>query len=177
MDAGLHWSTIQEIDLSDGGSFIGDPDLDSKHLPGILEFFVSLVTFESKTRTDWVKDPAVYDAMPEIFISFTEKSLVDSGYRLLGRIIRHAFNSRVSTMDICQAKLIIDNNNGSDIGIQLLSEMPASMRESIYETNSSMKCIIFLLHINTKERTATKKTVGHKALNSPCQLTLVPGVP
>jgi len=134
MDDGVHWSTIQEIDLSDGGSFIGDPDIDPKHLPGILEFFASLVSFESKTRTDWVKDPAVYDAMPEIFISFAEKSRVDSGYRLLGRIIRHAFDSRVSTMDICQARLIIDNDNGGDIGIQLLSEIPASMRKSIYET-------------------------------------------
>jgi len=124
MDDGVHWSTIQEIDLSDGGSFIGDPDIDPKHLPGILEFFASLVSFESKTRTDWVKDPAVYDAMPEIFISFAEKSRVDSGYRLLGRIIRHAFDSRVSTMDICQARLIIDNDNGGDIGIQLLSEIP-----------------------------------------------------
>ena len=57
MDSGKHWTTILDIDLADGGSFISDPDLDPNHLPGILALFSSLVTFESKTRTDWVKRP------------------------------------------------------------------------------------------------------------------------
>lgn len=122
MDTENHWTAIQDIDLADGGSFISDPDLDPNHLPGILALFASLVTFQSKKRTDWVKEHAVYDTMPELFISFAEKSRVDSGYRLLGRTIRHAFDSRITSMDICKAKLIIET--GGEIGIQLLSEIP-----------------------------------------------------
>ena len=84
MDAENNWTAIQDINLANGGSFISNPDLDPNHLPGILALFASLVTFESKKRTDWVKDHAVYDTMPELFISFAEKSRVDSEYRLLG---------------------------------------------------------------------------------------------
>ena len=78
-DAGVHWSTIQDIDLALGGSFISDPDLDPKHLPGILEFFASLVTFESKTRTNWVKDPAVYDTMLEYLLLSLRNSVSTAG--------------------------------------------------------------------------------------------------
>eukprot|EP00956_Cyclotella_meneghiniana_P046014 scaffold395384_cov149-Cyclotella_meneghiniana.AAC.1 len=75
-----------DIDLADGGSFINDPDLDSKHLPGILRFFGSLVRFVSAKRTDHVKDSPIYDAMPEMLILIAEKCRIDSGFRLLARI-------------------------------------------------------------------------------------------
>jgi hypothetical protein len=59
---------------------MSDPELDPKYIPGILEFFASLVQFESKKRTDHIKDPAVYYAMPEMLIEFAENSRVDNGF-------------------------------------------------------------------------------------------------
>lgn len=61
------WTDLTTIDFSEGAVFIGDTDLDPQHLPGILEFFSSLVRFDAKKRTDHVKDSVVYDAIPEIY--------------------------------------------------------------------------------------------------------------
>ena len=33
------WTELTHIDFSEGASFIGDPELDPQHIPGILEFF------------------------------------------------------------------------------------------------------------------------------------------
>ncbi len=132
MDSELHWTSLMDIDFGDGGAFIADPSLDPEHLPGILEFFASLVRFKIITRTDHIKDPVIYDAMPEMFIQFAEKSRVDSGFRLLARTIRHAFDSRLPPMDDCIAKLIMDKNG--DVGVRLCSEIPASMKKDVYET-------------------------------------------
>ena len=126
------WTTVIDINLAQGGAFLADPTLDFKFIPGIIEFFASLVRFKSMKRTDHIKDSPIYDAMPELFIEFAEKSRVDSGYRLLGRTVRHSYDSRISPMEDCMAKLIMDNSG--DIGIQLCSEIPASMKKDVYET-------------------------------------------
>jgi hypothetical protein len=55
-------------------AFTGDPELDPQHIPGIIEFFSLLVRFDTKKRTDHVKDPVAYDAIPEMFIKFARKS-------------------------------------------------------------------------------------------------------
>ena len=66
---------IAEVDLSeDGGSFISDPNIPSRHLPGILELLASLVKFESKKQTNWKVDLPIYRAMPQLFIDFSNKS-------------------------------------------------------------------------------------------------------
>ena len=67
-----------------------------------------------------------------MFIDFANKSRVDTGYRLLGRCVRHAFDSRVSPMDQCKAQLFLDEDG--DIGIQLASQIPASMKSNVYNT-------------------------------------------
>ena len=127
MEAGNNWETIANIDFADGGAFIANPNLDPKHIPGILEFFASLVCFKSSTWTDHIKDPTIYNAMPEVFINWSEKSRVDSGYRLMSRMVRHAFDSRMPNMDESVAKLIVDEEG--NVGIQLSSEIPASMKK------------------------------------------------
>ena len=104
MDTGNLWATIQDINFADSESFISDPDLDPSHLPGIFDIFSSLVTFETNTHTDWLEHPDLYNTMTELFISIAEKSRVDSRYCLLGRTIRHAFDSHISSMDIRKAR-------------------------------------------------------------------------
>ena len=96
------------IEFSEGAAFIGDPELDPQHIPGIIEFFALLVRFDTHKRTNHQKDSAVYDAIPEMFIEFAKKSRVDSGFRLLSRMVCHAFDSRIAPMDQCSAKLIFD---------------------------------------------------------------------
>jgi hypothetical protein len=75
-----HWKELADIDFNEGASFMSDPELDPKYIPGILEFFASLVRFESKKQTDHIKHPAVYYAMPEMLIDFAENLRVDSGF-------------------------------------------------------------------------------------------------
>jgi hypothetical protein len=132
LDEAVCWETLMDIDFSDGGSFITDPDLESKFLPAVLDFFGSLVRFEYKKRTDHVKDSPIYDSMPEMLIDFAEKSRVDSGFRLLARTVRHSFDSRLSPMSDCSAKLIIDGNG--EVGIHIKSKIPASMKKDVYDS-------------------------------------------
>jgi hypothetical protein len=132
LDDAVCWDTLLDIDFSDGGSFITDPDLQQKYLPAVLDFFGSLVRFQSKKRTDHVKDSPIYDSMPEMLIDFAEKSRIDSGFRLLARTVRHSFDSRLSPMSECSAKLIIDENG--EVGIHMKSKIPASMKKNIYDS-------------------------------------------
>ena len=106
LDGDNHWSDVIDIDLVDGGSFINDPDLDSKHLQESFDSLVfgSLVRFVSAKRTDHVKDSPIYDAMPEMLILFAEKCRMDSGFRLLARTVRHSFDSRIPSMKECLAR-------------------------------------------------------------------------
>ena len=126
------WDTIMGINFGEGGAFISDPDLKPEYLPGILDLFSSLVRFESKIRTNWVKDPMVYDAMSFMFIDFVQKSRVDDGYRLLMRCVRHAFDSRCKSLDKVVGTLVLDGEG--DVGVRIGSDVPASMKNNIYAT-------------------------------------------
>ena len=127
-----HWDSILDIDFGEGGSFVMDPDLNAKYLPGVLELFSALIRFEDKKHTDWLKDSPVYECMPEMFIRFAEKSRIDSGYRLLVRCIRHSLDIRIPLMDTRTGGLVLDQDG--DIGVWLWSLVPASMRKETYET-------------------------------------------
>ena len=160
----VHWTVLIEIDIADGGAFISDPDLEPKHLPGILDMFALLVCFETKIRTDHQQDPAVYDSMPEMLIDFAAKSRVDSGYRFLARTVRHAFDSRISTMDSCKAHLIIDNDG--NVGLQIKSKIPASMKQHIYESE---------IHQNNCSVVNVLANVGHMKMNKQLVSILLSG--
>lgn len=91
------WEEIYEIDFSRGGSFIMDPAL-KEHVPDLLALFASFVTYSKEEHTDWVKDPSVYDALPNLIIDFAKNSRVDSGYRLLERCIRHGHDPKMESL-------------------------------------------------------------------------------
>ena len=69
LDNPTHWKEIGDIEFSNGGTFVTDPAL-KEHVPGILNLFSSFVKYEKKKHTSQVNDPAVYDALPEMFINF-----------------------------------------------------------------------------------------------------------
>ena len=69
-----------EIDFKEGGAFLAEPQLDPKIIQGVLSLFASFVKFESGKKTEWTKDSVVYDALPALFVKFSEKSRVDSEY-------------------------------------------------------------------------------------------------
>ena len=129
-DVSTKWDELIEINFKEGGSFLAEPDLKATYIPGVLDLFASLVTFESGKKTEWKKDAAVYDALPSLFIKFASGSRVDSGHRLLMRCVRHAFDSRAPSLDNQSASLIL--HEGS-VGIQLNAAIPASMKKQVYE--------------------------------------------
>jgi hypothetical protein len=40
------WSTIADVDLQYGGAFLADPSIETHYIPGVLEIFGSLVTYD-----------------------------------------------------------------------------------------------------------------------------------
>ena len=128
-----HWTTIvEDVNFGEGGAFISDPDFNPQYLPGTLSLFASLVSFETEKRTDWVHDPAIFDAIPSTLIDMAQHSRLDDGYRLLKRCIRHAFDSRCKSINGVVASLVKDKDD--NIGIRLGTDVPALMRKDIYQT-------------------------------------------
>lgn len=127
------WEDIIEIDFKEGGAFLAEPNLGAKNIPGVLDLFASLVRFEEGKKTEWIKDPAIYDALPSLFVKFASGSRVDSGYRLLMRCVRHAFDSRAPSLDKQTAMLILHQG---EVGIHLNADIPASMKKKVYQTGT-----------------------------------------
>ena len=44
------WEKLVDINLNHGATFLADPALNTKHIPGVLYFFASLVKFDGKKR-------------------------------------------------------------------------------------------------------------------------------
>ena len=125
------WEDLVEIDFKGGGSFLAKPDLKQEYIPGVMKLFAELVRFDPAKKTEWDKDHAVYDSLPDIFIRFAHKSRVDSGFRLLMRCVRHAFDNKTPPLEGNTAMLIA---HGGEIGIRLDAFIPASMRQKFYQT-------------------------------------------
>mmetsp|Transcript_20564 Transcript_20564/g.32365 ORF Transcript_20564/g.32365 Transcript_20564/m.32365 type:complete len:362 (-) Transcript_20564:1468-2553(-) len=88
MASATKWEELIEVDFKEGGAFLAEPGLGAKHIPGVLDLFASLVRFkESGKKTEWIKDSAVYDSLPSLFIKFADGSRVDSGYRLVTAVL------------------------------------------------------------------------------------------
>ena len=73
----------------------------------------------------------MYKALPALFIKFADGSRGDSGYCLLMRCIRHAFDSKTPSLDKITAMLILHQG---DVGIHLNANIPDSMEKTIYWT-------------------------------------------
>ena len=127
-----YWTPLIDINLEEGGSFIGDPDLKSKHAPKVLEFFSSLVDIRSKKRTDHKKEPEIYKVMPETFIEIASKSRLDSGFRVMCRAVRHNLDIKCPPVDESSCELVIDSKG--KIGVRLGGKIPASMKKNVYDT-------------------------------------------
>jgi hypothetical protein len=125
------WQNLAEVDFKGGGSFLAEPDLDQKDIPGIMNVFAELVRFEEGKKTDWQRDHRIYETLPSIFIKFADKSRFDSGFRLLMRCVRHAFDTKTTRLDNKTAMLI---KHGDEIGLHIETAIPASMRQNVYKT-------------------------------------------
>ena len=82
-----------------------------------------------KKKTNWIKDEALYNSLPELIINFAFKSRVDSCHRLLMRCVRHAMDSRTPSLHGNTATIITHNGH---FGIEITSPMPASMKKMTY---------------------------------------------
>lgn len=125
-DNPLKWTTVTDIDLGEGGSFLLDNNLDQKYLPRILGLFSELVRFQfdKKGTDDNVKDHKVYRCVPKMFIDFAEKARLDSGFRLIARCIRHSYDSRTHPIhECCVARIVVDRNG--EVGLLLSHRVPA----------------------------------------------------
>ena len=129
IDHPTQWTTIANVELQYGAAFLSQPEITSDHIPGILQLFGSLVTYETATQSGWMKK--ISETMPAVLVKFASSCRLGCGYRLLARCARHALDSRMPPIDKETSKLIIHNG---EVGIHLTSDVPASMKSDIYRT-------------------------------------------
>ena len=125
------WKQIYQLQFCKGGTFVTEPSL-RQHVPALLHLFASFVKYERKKYTEWVKDPAVYDALPSMIIKFAQNSRIDSGYRLLERCVRHGHDPRMKSLFDNSAD-IIQLEDGT-LGMAINAKVPASMKKDIYDS-------------------------------------------
>ena len=73
----------------------------------------------------------IFNVMPSMLIDFANGCRVDSGYRLLQRCLRHAFDTKAEPLLNKKASLILVGD--SKVGITLQNNISASMRDSMYD--------------------------------------------
>ena len=129
IDHPTQWSNIADVELQYGAAFLSQTEITSDHISGILQLFGSLVTYDTTAQSGWMKK--ISDAMPAVLVNFASRCRLGCGYRLLTRCARHAFDSRMPPIDKETSKIIIHNG---EIGIHLVSNVPASMKSDIYRT-------------------------------------------
>ena len=123
------WNKLIDIEFKDGAAFLHEPEITTQHVPGLLKLFGSMTTFKPGNESRWKNHKSLYAALPSIIIQFTFDCRVDSGYRLLMRCIRHAFDSRTKSLKNQTPTLI---THQGEVGIHLSSSIPASMKSSVY---------------------------------------------
>ena len=126
---GEHWTRIATIDFKMGGAFINN--VDNKYVPSVLELLQSLVECDTSEKkiTSWQNDGPVFDAVPSIYVKFASMCRAKLGYRVLRRMLRHAFDSRTKPLDDTSVDLIWYKGKA---GIHLSCEIPASMKKQMY---------------------------------------------
>lgn len=129
LDVCTRWSKIVDIELQYGGAFLADPAIQSQHVPGIIELFGSMVTYDKGNKKGWMKK--VCDMMPAMLVCFASQSHLGCGYRLLAHCAQHTFDSKMSPADNATLMLIL---HGGEVGIHLTSNVPASMMSDVYRS-------------------------------------------
>ena len=123
------WNKLYDIEFKEGAAFLHEPELTTQYVPGLLKLFGALTTFKPGNESGWKSHKSLYAALPSIILQFAFDCRVDSGYRLLMRCVRHAFDSRTQSLKNQTATLIVHEG---EVGIHLSSSIPASMKSSVY---------------------------------------------
>ena len=125
---------IMTAELVDGGRFISDTvNLADKDVPQMLELIAAFVKVNpGYSHCDFEK--GIFDVMPSMLVDFANGCRVDSGYRLLERCLRHAFDNKAETI-LNKEVTFIRTKNGN-IGITINNHIPASMRDKIYDVEA-----------------------------------------
>jgi hypothetical protein len=120
------------IDLMQGGLFIGTPGLSISDIVGVLQIICELVNIDTSNNTN-TQDiiERTYSVIPTFIINIAKRSRFDSGgYRLLKQCIRNAMDS--FAIDVRQAMVSVVNVN-SDVGLLMKHKVRASMKNEVYD--------------------------------------------
>ena len=124
---------------TEGGSFISKPEFRNE-VPRILKLLSNCVTFDPTVKYTKFDSP-VYGVIPVIVTEIANKSRRDSGYRLCCRCVRHATDTKFYPKQISDIRVIeITNNGKKEICYEWSCQIPASMKQTIYNTKVCITC-------------------------------------
>ena len=94
------------------GRFISDTThLKDDMIADILSLFAGTVTYDSTVKYTKYESPE-YAVMPSAFLIFANECGVNSGYWLLKRCLRHAFDSKSPSILTSKVKLFRHKEDG-----------------------------------------------------------------
>ena len=123
----LEWNFAE-----DGGKFVSHPSL-SERIPEVVGFIADFIRFEKKKYTHW--DSPYYRVIPTMLVDIAYGCRIDSGFRLIQRCGRHAVDSKIDPLELARHGIFFVDEETQKIGLKLSNYVPASMRESVYETH------------------------------------------
>ena len=138
-------NVLEHIDISiERGSFISKSSL-AQHMPAMLSFMKSLVTFDSNHKHTKFESP-VYSLIPVLVTDIAHKSRRDSGFRSCHRCARYVtdpkyFPKRMSDFQT----LFVQHEGMQKLAFHWTYQVPASMAR---ETCLTKACITYDGHLH-----------------------------
>jgi hypothetical protein len=134
---------ITQIDLNEGGTFIGDNNLNNIQQIQIIELFSELVTIGQPLGNNLSSLEKMYKVLPTMVVHFAEESRIHEAYRLLRRCIRHASDPLFPNIINAEIKLFV--TTGNSLGMYIKHKVRASMQQQNYDvevayTKSDLLC-------------------------------------
>ena len=124
---------MSTFDLINGGQFIGDTaSFNNESILGVIDIIGNILKIiPGHKHVDFEKE--MFNIMPQMIVNFAYGCRVDSGYCLLERCLRHCFDSK--SEPIITKKISFLQTNEGNIAIILRNNVPASMKDSIYDVS------------------------------------------
>jgi hypothetical protein len=102
----------------------------SRHIPGILDLFGSLATYNRGNKKGWMKK--ISDSIPSMMVCFAAQNHLGCCYCLLSQCAQNTFDSKMLPADRETSALILHDG---EVGIHLTSKVPVSMKSELYQSD------------------------------------------
>ena len=121
---------VKKIHMHHGASFIGDNSIDLDTVVDMIHLLSDFIYFYGMKYVDYEDNR--FMAVPAMMVDFAFHLMVDSGYKLLERCLRHSFDYKNNDLRKATIRFVKEDASGR-MGLLFKHSIHASMKDVSYE--------------------------------------------